>query len=205
MAGTLKLLWFFLWRMVLWGVVLGAAAGAIFIEMMLVTSIVIGFMNTGMEGDLDVGAGVFWIVGSGVIFGVLGGVVGLCLGLLCSLLLFAITRAFHWHWLTENARSYRRMVGWTCASTSGLALLVNWVLHSGFPDPAAFVLLRPFGYVPSYGGTPSVFNIVVGVVVPTLLFSLAMWWAGRRVAGRYASSHGDSAPGERAGERAVVD
>jgi hypothetical protein len=54
-----------------------------------------------------------------------------------------------------------------------------WILIAFYPDAYAF--LRPPGR-PT--GISEVSVIVREVLIPTLLFSGAMWWAGRRVAWR---------------------
>jgi hypothetical protein len=60
-----------------------------------------------------------------------------------------------------------------------VALLGKWVVDVDFPDDYAFLRLpgRPRDIT-------EVSVIVREVLIPTLLFSGAMWWAGRRVAWR---------------------
>jgi hypothetical protein len=129
-----------------------------------------------------------------VALGAAGAVVGLLLGLLCGAALFALTRA--------SARSrpppiggYRKMAGRACACLSALALLTDWLLHGlldryeNYIDPNLYFPWRwLLGNEHSFEDFDlvGVIDVTVMVVVPTLLFALVMWWAGRRTAGRYA-------------------
>ena len=64
-----------------------------------------------------------------------------------------------------------------------MALLGKWLVDVDFPDAYAF--LRPPG---GPTGVSEVSYIVREVLIPALIFSGAMWWAGRRVAWhRYVS------------------
>jgi hypothetical protein len=159
---TVKLLWGFLWRMVLWGIA-------------LVTFTYPAYTVLRSIGHLGLGVWIliaFYLDGTHVV------AVGFWLGLICGLLLFALTRAFYW---PSPARpiAYRGAAGLTCALGSAVALLGKWVLDVDFPDAYAF--LRPPGR-PTDISEVSV--IVREVLIPTLLFSGAMWWAGKRVAWR---------------------
>ena len=160
---TVKLLWGFLWRMVLWGIVLVAFAYPAYR--------VLVWMN-----DLSFG---IWMIQAFYLYGTHVAAVGFWLGLICGLLLFALTRAFYWP-SPAAPISYRRAAGLTCALGSAVALLGKWVLDVDFPDAYAF--LRPPGRPRDIS---EVSVIVREVLIPTLLFSVAMWWAGRRVAWRH--------------------
>lgn len=189
--STLRLLWFFVWRMVLWGFALGALAGGAFIAANAVVAA--GWLIlTGQEalgGGSANSASWVYLLGAMVIFGALGSVVGLALGLLCGLLLFALTNAF-FHPLPTDTAWYRRAAGWVCATASALALLADWFIN-GYPNANYFALFRP---LPSADlDTPpelSALTVLVFVAWPTLLISLPMWFSGRRVASQYANKAG---------------
>jgi hypothetical protein len=126
MLGSLKVFWFFLWRMILWGLALGVLAGAAYAAGTLMLMLVVSIetvLSTEAPSASEVFAGlVYWVVSLGVMFGFLGAIVGLPLGLLCGLLVFALTRAFHWPQPTDPD-GYRRAAGLMCALGSGLLLL----------------------------------------------------------------------------------
>jgi hypothetical protein len=182
--GTLRLFWFFVWRMALWGVSLCIAAMVGFCVALQIGGILMG------RGWLGPVYSVFYVVG----LGAAGVVVGLLLGPLCGAVLFALTRA--------SARSrpppvvaYRKMAGRACAFVSALALLADWMLHGlldryeNYIDPNLYFPWRwLLGNEHSFEDFDlvGVIDVTVMVVVPTLLFALVMRWAGRRTAGRYA-------------------
>jgi hypothetical protein len=188
--GTLRLLWFFMWRMTLWGLVLCTAA-------MVILSIALqlgaDLMGRGWLGPV-------YAVFTAVAFGFTGVVMGLLLGLLCGAVLFGVSRAFYWPRPGEHGK-YVRTMAWACALGSILALMADWMGHGlrdlptydaesrNFFDPFTFILWRLIlGHehnTVSFDPTWAI-NLTVMVVVPTLLFALVMWWAGRRTAGRYA-------------------
>jgi hypothetical protein len=188
--GTLRLFWFFVWRMALWGVSLCIAAMVVFCVALQIGGILMG------RGWLGPFYAVFYVVG----LGAAGAVMGLLLGLLCGAVLFGVTRAFFWSRPGEHGK-YVRTMAWACALGSILALTADWMVHGlldlrtydaesrSFFDPFTFVLWRIIqGHehsTVSFDPTWAI-NLTVMVVVPTLLFALVMWWAGRRTAGRYA-------------------
>ena len=174
---TVKLLWFFLWRMVLWAIALVAFTYGAY-GVLALTYAAWGWVSTVNDlGDLGLGLvpliSAFYVDGSHAVG------VGFWLGLICGLLLFALTRTFYWP-SPATPIGYRRAAGLTCALASALALLGKWVVDVDFPDAYAF--LRPPGRPRNL---MEVSDIVRQVLIPTLLFSGAMWWAGRRVAWRH--------------------
>ena len=183
----LKLLWFFVWRMALWGLLLGAAVGVV----LLLVSVLV---HWAAYGELATG-GVFWGTAMIIVAGSVGAVVGLALGLLCGLLLFAVTRGLHYPRLL-GPDSYPRTAGRLCAAGSAILLLADWIIHGlrdQYPDDFLvsddFILWRIFMGDRNMGevyGWMIAFDLGLMVVLPTLLFAWAMWWAGRRVADRYA-------------------
>lgn len=183
--SALRLLWFFLWRMTVWNLLLGAATGAVCGAGVLVSIIIasaIATNGTAGDGSALVG-GIAYTVGAGAVFGTLGAVVGLLLGFLGGLVLFVFTSTFFQSPPADLAR-YRRIAGWTCAASSALALLADWFLNS-YPNVEDFALLRFIGDTnASPGLSPLV--ILLFVVLPTLLLSFPVWFSARIVAGRYA-------------------
>jgi hypothetical protein len=182
--GTLRLFWFFAWRMAAWGLVLCTAAMVVFNLANQVGVVLVG------RGWLGPVYSVFWAVG----FGAAGAVVGLFLGLLCGAALFARTRALAWS-RPPPVIAYRKMAGRACAFVSALALLADWLLHGlldhyeNYIDPYLYFPWRMLsGNEHSFEDFDlvGVIDVTVMVVVPTLLFASVMWWAGRRTAGRYA-------------------
>jgi hypothetical protein len=188
--ATLKLFWFFAWRMALWGLLLCTAAMVVLCIALQVGAVLMG------RGWL----GPVYAVFTAVAFGVTGAVMGLLLGLLCGAALFGVTRAFYWPRPGEHGK-YVRTMAWACALGSTLALTADWMIHGlldlrtydaesrSFFDPFTFILWRIIqGHehsAVSFDLTWAI-NLTVMVVVPTLLFASVMWWAGRRTAGRYA-------------------
>jgi hypothetical protein len=161
--GIVKLLWGFLWRMVLWGIVLVAFTYPAYTVLRSI-------------GNLGLGV---WIIEAFYLDGTHVVAVGFWLGLICGLLLFVLTRGFYWPSPTRPI-AYRGAAGLTCALGSAVALLGKWVFDVDFPDAYAF--LRP----PARPSDISEVSVIVReVLIPTLLFSRAMWWAGRRVAWRH--------------------
>ena len=130
-----------------------------------------------------------------IVAGSVHAVVGLALGLLCGLLLFAVTRGLHYPRLL-GPDSYPRTAGRLCAAGSAILLLADWIIHSlrdQYPDDFLvsddFILWRIFMGDRNMGevyGWMIALDLGLMVVLPTLLFAWAMWWAGRRVADRYA-------------------
>ena len=182
--ATLRLFWFFAWRMALWGLSLCTAAMVVLCIALQVGAVLMG------RGLLGPVYAVFYAVE----LGAAGAVVGLFLGMLCAAVLFALARA--------SARSrppsvlgYRKMAGRACAFVSVLALLADWMLHGLLDNYENYI--DPYLYFPwrMLSGNEhkfedfdlvGVIDVTVMVVVPTLLFASVMGWAGRRTAGRYA-------------------
>ena len=184
---TLKLFWFFVWRMSLWGVLLGAAV-------MVVMLLVFVLVSWAAHGELATG-GIFWGTAMIIWSGSVGAMVGLALGLLCGSLLFALTRGLHHPRLT-SPDSYPKTAGRFCAAASTILLLADWIIHGlrdrytdDFLVSDDFILSRMFMGDRNMGevyGWTIVLDLGLEVVLPTLLFAWAMWGAGRRVADRYA-------------------
>lgn len=183
-VGTARMLWFFVWRMALWGAGLCALAAAVCVTgALLASGVLYALSESGAPngGASNVG-GSFYLVGAGAVFGVLGAFVGLVLGLLGGLLLFGLTRVLYYPGLASPAR-YRSVAGWACAAVAAVVLLGDWFAN-GYPNTEDFGLLR---FVGDTNATPkiSVLQILAFVVAPTLVLSVPMWFSGRLVAGRY--------------------
>jgi hypothetical protein len=184
---TPKLFWFFVWRMALWGLLLGAAV-------MVVMLLVFVLVSWAAHGELATG-GLVWGTATIMVAGSVGAVAGLALGLLCGSLLFALTRGLHYPRLT-GPDSYPRTAGRLCSAGSTILLLADWTIHGlrdrytdDFLVSDDFILWRIFMGDQNMGevyGWAIVLDLGLMVVLPTLLFAWAMWWAGRRVADRYA-------------------
>jgi hypothetical protein len=192
--ASLKLFWFFAWRMALWGLLLCTAAMVVLCMALQVGAVLMG------RGWL----GPVYAVFTAVAFGVTGAVMGLLLGLLCGAALFGVTRAFYWPRPGERSK-YVRTMALACALGSILVLMADWMIHglrdlrtyeaedSDIFDPFTFIVWRIIGgheHSTVNFDLTSAINLTVMVVVPTLLFASAMWWAGRRTAGRYARGFG---------------
>jgi hypothetical protein len=182
--GTLRLFWFFMWRMALWGLLSCVAVMAVFSVALQIGAVLMG------RGWLGPVYAAFYAVE----LGAAGAVVGLFLGMLCAAVLFVLARA------STRSRppavvGYRKMAGRACAFVSVLALLADWLLHGLLDRYENYI--DPYLYFPwrMLSGNEhkfedfdlvGVIDVTVMVVVPTLLFALAMRWARRRTAGRYA-------------------
>ena len=179
----LRPVWFFLWRMSLLGLGLGAALGAAYgAAVMALGALVTDTVDSGGAlANLLTLLGAAVLLGAyGVVFGLLlGSPTGLVLGALDGLLLGVLTRAFYR--APADVRNYHRVAGLTCAATSVLVLLAGW-WQQGFEwHSFAFASLYPG----AFGG--GLRDLILVMLLPSFVATLAMWWAGRRVASRYTS------------------
>lgn len=72
--GVLRMLWFFVWRTISWGVGLCALSAAICGAGLLVLGIVVSLLFAeGPIGEGSAAAGLVYVLGSGIIYGALGG------------------------------------------------------------------------------------------------------------------------------------
>ncbi|HEV2092677.1 MAG TPA: hypothetical protein VGR18_05875 [Rubrobacter sp.] len=188
--GTVKLLWFFTWRMALLGLASRAALGGVYGAALLAISGLYEEFSTNLPGEVPMGPvqvvlAAWLLAGFGGGFGALiGAPVGLALGALGGLVVVALTLAAY-RSPPPDGRGYREAAGLSCAVAALLALAADWALH-GFPDASTVVFWRllPFETMESERGSNEGFWLVG--VIPTLAAVLAMWWAGRKVAGWYA-------------------
>jgi hypothetical protein len=125
---TVKLLWGFLWRMVLWGIALVAFTYGAYGVLAFTYAAYWGWLST--VNDLgDLGLGLVWLIGAFYVDGLHAAGVGFWLGLICGLLLFALTRTFYWP-SPATPIGYRRAAGLTCALASATATM-TWLLTGG--------------------------------------------------------------------------
>jgi hypothetical protein len=173
--ATKKLLWFFLSRMALLGLALGAGLGLVYGATLLLGSLfvacVVDFANC-FSGAADPVGGALYSSMFGASFGLLlGALAGLTLGLVEGLLLGVLTRLFYRRPI--DAASYRKAAGTISGATGFLLLFAAWT-RSGF-DPTTFI-------VPVF--SPSFFSqawldLVFITCAPSFAATAAMWWEGR--------------------------
>lgn len=188
--GTAKLLWYFVWRMALLGLASGAVLGAVYGAALLsIGGLYEEFSAAPLPGEVTMGpvqvvVGALLLAGYGGGFGALiGAPAGLVLGALGGLVVVALALAAY-RSPPPDGRGYREAAGPLCAVAALLALEGDWALH-GFPDASTLVFWRlvPIETMESERGSNEGFWLVG--VTPTLAAVLAMWWAGRKVAGWY--------------------
>ena len=175
--------WFFLWRMSLLGLGLGAALGAAYgAAVMALGTLVTDLVDSGgaLANFLTLLGAVIMLGAYGVVFGLLLGVpVGLVLGALDGLLLGVLTRTFYL--APPDVRNYHRVAGLVCAAASVLVLLAGW-WQQGFEwHTFAFASLYPG----AFGG--GLDDLILVMLLPSFVATLAMWWAGRLMARWYTS------------------
>ena len=152
-------LWFFVWRMTLWGLELGLGLGAV-------------------HGSL---AGAFapWGIGLVIMGLIVGPALGLCLGPLEGVVLWGVTMLHHRGGTPPDSDRYRRVAGMACAAVCIVALALIFELTLRMSGTS-------FVSGPAYDDEDVKFLLLV-VVAPSLSAAWAAWWAARRVAGQYAS------------------
>jgi hypothetical protein len=106
-------------------------------------------------------------------------------GALCSLPLFTTTRVFYFP-VPADARNYLATAGATCALTSLIILLADWLLY-GCPDPNALALWRTLdALTPGKTTWPAETGILTFGTGPLLVTTLDMWLSGLGAARWYA-------------------
>jgi hypothetical protein len=178
-----RLVWFFLWRMTLLGLGLGATLGAAYgAAVMGLGALVTDLVDNGgaLANYLTLLGAVVLLGAYGVVFGLLlGTLTGLVLGAVDGLLLGVLTQAFYR--APADVRNYHRVGGLMCAAASVLALLAGW-WQQGFEWHAfAFASLYPGAFGGGLG------DLILVMLLPSFVATLAMWWAGRLVARWYTS------------------
>jgi hypothetical protein len=184
-VSTVELLWFFLWRMTLVGLVFGAGLGAAY-GMLVVPSI---FLLSGVgsgpgtSAEAADGAAFSMLIGTPV-GGVLGAVAGLTLGILEGVLLCVVT-VFRYRDPSSETSKYQRVASLTCAVGSLVSFAVLWVAYV-FP----FVLPNSG---PSLAELPEVLSrdldeLVIFVIGPAPVAIGAAWLSGRLIARQYVQS-----------------
>lgn len=168
MMDTLRVLWFFLWRMSLLGLALGAMLGAVYGFMLMVVASAVSMLAAG-NSHYQGGAEFVVVIGAfyGGIF--IGAPAGLVLGILDGFFLGALMHVMYRQ--SIDLHKYRRTAGWACAAMSLAAFLaLSWIFAN--PDGAFF--------------DEELVDLLFLAVVPALIASFALWWAGRKVAVWYA-------------------
>lgn len=166
--GMVELFRGLLWRTSLSGLVFGAVLGAVFGTALPTPS---GMGHLGLRGAL---LGTF-----------AGAIEGLALGALCSLPLFTTTRVFYFP-VPADACNYLATAGATCALTSLIILLADWLLY-GCPDPNALALWRTLdALTPGKTTWPAETGILTFGTGPLLVTTLDMWVSGMGAARWYA-------------------
>ena len=183
-VSTAELLWFFLWRMTLVGLALGAGLGAAY-GLVVVPSV---FFLTGVLGsegfatNAQVAGGAYFLMFFSTPAGaVLGAVAGLTLGFLEGVLLFVVT-LFRYRDPSSETSRYQRGASLTCAVGTLVSFAVLWGAY-----------FFPFA-LPSSGPTlaelPEVLSrdleeVLLFIVGPAPVAIGAAWWSGRLIARQY--------------------
>ena len=136
--STVKLLWFFLWRMSLLGLLLGALlSGAATTSSWVLASASYVLLEGGAASSLIPRA--VWGVAGTLVYGYPGARIGLIVGALDGLRIGLITSIFRRP--SANTSAYIKTAGRASAITTASVLLLDWLFH-GFPDPYGFALWR---------------------------------------------------------------
>jgi hypothetical protein len=182
------LLWFFLWRMTLVGLALGAGLGAAY-GLVVVPSV---FFLTGVLGsegfatNTQLAGGAYYLMIFSTPFGaVLGALAGLTLGILEGAVLGAVTVLRHREGASGDPLRYRRAAQLACVAACVLAVASFWgVLFWQYRDSASVRVAF----------TRDLTEALILVVGPLLVATGATWFAARRVAVRYARETSARAP-----------
>lgn len=153
-------------RMLAWGGASGMVLGALYplLAVMLIQLLKVlagSDANEANETMLSI-----WVVVGCIAGLILGGIAGLFLGLITGTVLAVLT-----FWVfspTADIGHYRTAVEITCVVVGALAALLL-VLGSGLPQYGA-------------NGWGAEWSAVVWGATPTLIATIATWWAGRHVA-----------------------
>jgi hypothetical protein len=182
-VSSATLLWFFLWRMTLVGLALGAGLGAAY-GLVVVPSVffLTGVLGSGPGTNAQVAGGAYFlIIFSTPIGAVLGALAGLMLGILEGVLLWAVT-LFRYRDPSSETSRYQRGAGLTCAAGSLVSFAMLWVAY-----------LFPFA-LPNSGLSSAEVREVLGrdleelllfVVGPAPVAIGAAWLSGRLIARQY--------------------
>ena len=172
-VSTVTLLWFFLWRMTLVGLALGAGLGAAY-GLVVVPSV---FFLTGVLGSEGLatnaqvaGGAYFLMIFSTPCGALLGALAGLTLGMLEGAVLGAVTLLRHREGASGDPLRYSRAAQLACVASFWGVLF--WLYRDSASVRVAF--------------TRDLTEALILVVGPLLLATTASWFAARRVAGQYA-------------------
>jgi hypothetical protein len=184
-VSSVTLLWFFLWRMTLVGLALGAGLGAAY-GLVVVPSFFFLSGVLGSEGfatNAQVAGGAYFLMIFSTPFGaVLGALAGLTLGILEGVLLGVFT-LFRYRDPSSETSKYQRGAGLTCALGTLVSFAVLWgayflpfVLPSS--EPALAELPEVLGR--------DLNDLLIVVVGPAPMAIGAAWFGARLVARQYA-------------------
>jgi hypothetical protein len=186
-VGTVKLLWFFLWRMGLLGPDLGAVLGGAYdILVPIAWTAIATFTYEGIEPEV---ANTLGAIALGSFYGMLAGVilsvlVSFFLGGLGGLLLGILTRVFYYP-ASGNPRRYYLMMGLACAVASLLILYVAGSLVFDVVDDLSAFFTNLQDLTLDSAVAPVVF-----VNLPALIATSAMGLTGTLVSAWYMSIAG---------------
>lgn len=153
-------------RMVAWGGALGAVLGALYplIVVLLIQLLKVLFGSDASEANVTMLS--IWVEVGCIVGLIIGGIAGIVLGFITGVVLATLTyRVFN---PTADVRRYRKAIEVTCIVVGG---------------PAALLLVLVSG-LPQYGsnGWGEEWSWFIWGVTPTLMATVATWWAGRHVA-----------------------
>jgi hypothetical protein len=183
-VSTVTLLWFFLWRMTLVGLALGAGLGAAY-GLVVVPSV---FFLTGVLGsegfatNVQVAGGAYFLMIFSTPFGaVLGALAGLTLGIVEGVLLCVIT-LFRYRDPSSETSKYQRGAGLTCAVGTLVSFAVLWGAY-------LFPLVLPNSGLTSAEVrevlSRDLEELLLFVVGPAPVAIGAAWWSSRLIARQY--------------------
>ncbi len=182
-VSTVRLLWFFLWRMTLVGLFFGAGLGAAYgMAVVPFIHLLTRALGSGpATTDEDIGVASFLMFFGTPFGGVLGAVAGLTLGILQGVLLCVVT-VFRYRDPSSETSRYQRVASLSCALGSLVSFAVLWV---------AYVL--PFALPnsgPSLAQLPEVLSrdlpdLLIFVIGPAPVAIGAAWLSGRLIARQY--------------------
>ena len=133
-VSSVTLLWFFLWRMTLVGLALGAGLGAAY-GLVVVPSVFLLNGVLGSEGfatNAQVAGGAYFLmIFSTPVGAVLGALAGLTLGILEGAVLGAVTVLRHREGASGDPLRYRRAAQLACVAACVLAVASFWGSCSG--------------------------------------------------------------------------
>jgi hypothetical protein len=153
-------------RMLAWGGASGAVLGALYPLFAVILIQLLKILFSADASSANVTMLGIWVEVGFIAGLIVGGIAGLLLGFITGVVLAALTpRVLD---PTADMRRLRKVIAITCIVVGGPAALLL-VLASGLPQYFA-------------NGWGAEWSWFVGGVTPTLIATIATWWAGRHVA-----------------------